>query len=153
MEGPSPRIYFDPPATEFDPPATETRLLPARDDRTLGYLEKIAQLVPIEGGYKASTLLVPAIQPARMQPFLYWGLFVLGLLGTLWYVGWQIGPGIKKQRHLWVYGAAFVVWAYATTGDKLLPAPYYQDAVAGIVLVVASLIFGKIKLPKIEQSG
>jgi hypothetical protein len=148
MEGPSPRIYFD-------PPVTEARQSPAHDDGTLGYLEKIAQLVPIEivGGYKASTLLVPAIQPLRLQPLMYWGLFVLGLLGTLWYVGWQMGTGVKKQRHLWVYGAAFVVWAYATTGDKLLPAPYYQDAVAGIVLIVASLIFGKIKLPKIDKSG
>jgi len=146
MSDPDERIYFDPPVTEAKTFAAR------RGQAAKEFLWKIAKLVPVEivGSYKAATLLVPGVQPLGLQLGVYWGLFVLGFFGTLWYVGWQMGPGLAKQKHLLVYGAAFVVWAYAVTGDKLLPKPFYQDALAGIVLIVSSVIFSRINLPKKE---
>ena len=140
------RIYFDPPVTNGQTFAAR------RGDATKRFLAKVAKLIPVEivGAYKAATLLVPGIQPVKLQIWFYWGLFVLGVAGTVWYVGWRIGTGFAMQRHLLIYAAAFVVWAYAVTGEKLLSKPYYQDAVAGIVLIVASVVFAKIKLPAKE---
>jgi hypothetical protein len=144
MDSQSSRIYFDAPKT------AGVTVSARKGEAAKQYLDKVARLVPIEiiGGYKAATLLVAGVQPATLHLYFYWGLFLLGLVGTLWYMGWQFASGIAKQKHLMVYAAAFVVWAYATTGDKLLSPPYYQDAVAGILLIVASLFFGKIDLPK-----
>ncbi|MGD9850372.1 MAG: hypothetical protein AB7T38_03790 [Nitrospirales bacterium] len=140
------RIYFDTPVT--DAKTYRGR----RGEQAKEFLEKVAKLVPVEivGSYKAATLFVEGIQPATLHIWVYWGLFVFGFLGTLWYVGWRMGSGLEKWRHLLVYGGAFVVWAYAVSGEHLLPAPYYQDALAGIVLIVASVVFGMVKLPAKE---
>jgi hypothetical protein len=140
------RIYFD-------KPVTEAKAFSGRKGRQAKeFLEKVAKLVPVEivGPYKASILFVDGIQPATLHIWGYWGLFVLGFLGTLWYVDWRMGSGFEKWRHLLVYGGAFVVWAYAVSGGHLLPFPYYQDALAGIVLIVASVIFGMVNLPAKE---
>jgi hypothetical protein len=143
VEPNSSRIYFDPPVTDAQAMAGE------KGATTKQALQKIAQLVPVEivGGYEAAVLFVGAVKPASLQIWIYWLLFWLGLLGTLWYVGWQIGKRFKKQRHLIVYAAAYVVWVYAISGERLLRAPYYQDAIAAIVLIVASAVFAKIPLP------
>jgi len=118
------------------------------------YLQKIAKLVPIEivGSYEAAILFAGGVKPDSARIWIYWTLFGLGLVGTLWYVGWRIGDRLLKQRHLVVYGAAYIVWAYAISGERLLPFPYYQDAIAAVLLVVASAIFGKVKLPRQEKA-
>jgi FtsH-binding integral membrane protein len=140
------RIYFDPPTTAAVTTAAR------RGEQSKQFLGKVAKLVPVEivGAYKAATLLVPLIKPDTIHIWFYWGLFALGLVGTFWYVGWRM-TGFAKQRHLLVYCAAYVVWAYAVSGKQLLPEPYYQDALAGIVLIIASVIFGNIKLPAKES--
>src|SRR5262249_32490418 len=56
------------------------------------YLQKVASLVPVEivGAYEAATLLVNGVKPEAARIWFYWGLFGLGLLGTLLYFGWRI---------------------------------------------------------------
>lgn len=138
------RIYFDPPVT------LGVTVAASKGATTKVYLEKVASLVPVEivGAYKAAMLLVPLIKPSDIQLWVSWVLFILGIIGTLFYVGWRIGPGFKMQRHLIVYAVAFIVWAYAMTGEQLLSSPYYQPALAAIILIVSSAILGKVKLPK-----
>ena len=65
-------------------------------------------------------LLLPSLKPEHIQFPMGWILFVLGLLATEFYVKWRIGPNTKIGMHLWIYGLAFSVWAYAVTGDQLL---------------------------------
>jgi len=144
---PDSRIYFDPPATE--PRAFAGQ----KGGAAKAYLQKVAKLVPIEivGAYESAILLASKVDPEKARIYVYWILFGLAFLGTLWYVGWRIGENYFKQRHLFVYGAAFIVWAYAVSGQRLLPSPYYQDTLAGIVLIIASVIFGRIKLPAKEK--
>src|SRR5438105_12638100 len=102
----SSRIYFD-------TAATEARAVSGKKGETAKhYLAKVAKLVPVEivGAYEAAILLVSGIKPESIHTVVYWILFGLGFLGTLWYVGWQIGEEFAKQKHLIVYGAAYVVW-------------------------------------------
>ena len=141
---PNGRIYFDPPVTQ------STTFSAAKGERTKDALGKIGKLIPGEilGGYGAALGTLPLFSVTQ-QPFVGLVCFVLGILGTGWYVGWQIGVGIKKQKHEAVYIAAFVVWAYALTGKTSLPW-FYHPGVAAILPIIASVIFYKIKLPKKE---
>jgi hypothetical protein len=134
----------------FDRPVTEAVLHAGKGQETKEYLQKVASLVPAEivAAYNLVISLVTGIQPKEWQAGFYWLCFCAGVLGTAAYTNWQIGKGWEKVRHLAVYVCAFVVWAYAISGSKLLPFPYYQDAIAGIILVVVSLALGKVPLPE-----
>jgi hypothetical protein len=119
------RIYFDPPVTEA------AAFGATKGAKAKGALGKIAQLIPGEilGAYGAALGTLSLFDPAH-QPWIGLTCFILGILGTGWYVGWRIGPGIKKQRHLLVYMAAFAVWAYALTGKTTLPWIYHPGVAA-----------------------
>lgn len=113
------------------------------------YLEKVAKLVPSEviAGYLAMVGFVPSIENEGVKPTVLWSIFGLCLILTPLYLNSQSEQGRPKNIHLIVSTIAFVVWAYATTGDKLLPA-FYQAAIGSIVLVAFSLISGLIPLNK-----
>jgi len=136
------RIYFDPPATDA------TSFSAATGEKAKDALGKIAQLIPGEilGGYGAALGTVPLF---AHQNWVALACFVLGVLGTGWYVGWQIGQGIRKQKHVFVYMASFAVWAYSLTGKTALPW-IYHPGVAALAPIIASAIFAKIKLPEKE---
>ena len=138
------RVYFDPPATEA------TSFAARKGDKTKDALAKIAQLIPGEilGGYGAALSTVPLFRGAQ-QPWVALGCFILGVIGTGWYVGWQIGKNISEQKHVLVYMSSFAVWAYSLTGKTALPWLYNPGA-AALLPIIASVVFAKVKLPKRE---
>jgi|ERR1700730_3777376 len=138
------RIYFDAPVTE------STAFSAAKTAKAKDALGKIAQLIPGEilGAYGVALGTLPLFDAAQ-QPWVGLICFLLGIVGTAWYVGWRIGAGIKKQKHMLVYMVAFAVWAYALTGKTVLPW-IYHPGVAALLPVIAGVIAYKIKLPKKE---
>jgi hypothetical protein len=138
------RIYFDPPATEA------TTFAADGDSGVKEALTKVAQIIPAEilGAYGSALGTVP-LWSTTAQPYVAGCCFLLGFLGTGWYVGWAIGQGIRKQKHILVYMVAFAVWAYALTGATAL-APIYHPGVAALAPILASVALAKISLPKRE---
>jgi len=138
------RIYFDPPATEA------AAFAATKGTKAKGALGKLAQLIPGEvlGAYGAALGTLSLFDPAH-QRWVGLTCFILGIICTGWYVGWQIGSGFKRQRHLLVYMAAFAIWAYALTGKTALPWIYYPS-VGALLPIGAAVIVNKIKLPKKE---
>src|SRR5207249_2386071 len=104
-------------------------------------------LVPTEViiGYLTIVGLIPLIRSAPLHPWFYWGAFLLGLVLTPVYLTAQAEKGKPKKRHLAISTLAFVVWAYATSGEKLIP-QLYDPAIGSIVLVIFSLISGAVPL-------
>jgi hypothetical protein len=111
------------------------------------YLEKVAKLVPSEViiGYLTIIGFVPLIRFLWLRGWFYWGTFALGLVLTPIYLNFQAEKGKPKTAHLGVSTAAFVIWAYATSGEKVVP-DLYDPAIGSIVLVAFSLISGAIPL-------
>ena len=136
------RIYFDPPATEA------AAFSSTKGEKAKGALGKLARLIPGEvlGAYGAALGSLSLFAPAH-QPWVGLTCFVLGIISTAWYVGWQIGKGFKRQRHLLVYMAAFAIWAYSLTGKIALPWIYYPG-LGTLLPIGAALVVNKIKLPK-----
>ena len=137
------RIYFDPP---LKPAAYSAK----PGEKTKDGLAKIAQLVPGEilGAYGAALGTLPLFS-ASQQPWVGLACFILGIIGTAWYVGWRIGKGVKKQKHVLVYSGAFAVWAYSLTGKTVLPWIFHAG-VAALLPVIGGVIAYNIKLPKKE---
>jgi hypothetical protein len=140
---PDNRIYFDPPVTEPIAFGVE------KGKKPKDALAKIAQLIPGEilGAYGAALGTLPLFGAAQLWVGL--GCFVLGIIGTGWYVGWRMGVGLKKQKHVLVYIGAFAVWAYSLTGKTVLPW-IYHPGVAALLPIIAGVVAFKIKLPKTE---
>ena len=138
------RIFFDPPVTKA------TTFSAKKGEKTKDGLSKIAKLIPGEilGAYGAALGTLPLFS-ATQQPWVASICFLLGIIGTGWYVGWRIGSGIRKQKHIFVYMAAFTVWAYSLTGKTSLPWIYHAG-VGAILPIITSVIFYNIKLPKKE---
>ena len=111
------------------------------------YVEKITLLIPIEiiAAYLAVVGLIPSIQGVEPTTF-YQIMFVLFLLITTWYI-YMVRE--KKEAipipHMIISTIAFIVWGFATTGDKVFP-HFHQPAIASIILIVFTLISGKIPL-------
>jgi hypothetical protein len=137
------RIYFD-------PLATEAKTFSATNDKAKDALGKIAQLIPGEilGGYGAALSTVPLF-PAQSQQWVALGCFILGVVGTAWYVGWQIGKRISAQKHVLVYCLSFAVWAYSLTGKTALPW-IYQSGVAALAPIILGVLLANISLPAKE---
>ena len=135
------RIYFD-------PPIKAAAFAAKKGEKAKGALGKLAQLIPGEvlGAYGAALGTLHFFEPAQ-QPWIGLTCFILGIICTAWYVGWQIGPGFKKQRHLLVYMAAFAIWAYSLTGKTALPW-IYNPGVGALLPIAAVVVVNKIKLPK-----
>ena len=139
------RIYFDPPVTEGESFGAQKGV------RAKDALSKIAQLIPGEilGAYGAALGTLPLFSAAQ-QVWVGLTCYLLGIVGTAWYVGWRIGKGIKRQKHILVYMCAFAIWAYSLTGKTVLPW-IFQPGVAALLPVIGGVIAYKIKLPKKEE--
>lgn len=138
-------IYFDPPTT------SSLSFASNRGDRTKDALGKIARLIPgaVLGAYGAGLGTLPLFSN-KQQPWVGLILFLLGIIGTAWIVGWQIGSNIKKGRHLIIYMVAFAVWAYSLTGKTALPW-IYHPGIAALLPIICGVIFYQIPLPKRER--
>jgi len=141
---PDTRIYFDPPVTEGATFAV------SREAKTKDTLEKIGKLIPGEilGAYGAALGTLPLFN-SKERLWVGAACFILGMIGTGWYVGWRIDSGIVKQKHVLVYMGAFAVWAYSLTGITVLPW-IYHPGFAALLPIVAGVIMYKIKLPMRE---
>jgi hypothetical protein len=111
------------------------------------FLEKIAKLIPSEviAGYITLIGLLTALKNPGMRPVFYAIAFILCLVLTPIYLNYQADPGKPKKIHLIVSMFAFVVWAYATSGQQVVP-QLYDPAIASFALVAFSLISGAIPL-------
>ena len=111
------------------------------------YVEKITLLIPSEiiAAYLAVVGLIPSIQGVELTTF-YQIIFLLFLVLTTWYI-YMVRE--KKEAtpipHMIISTIAFIVWGFATTGDKVFP-HFHQPAIASIILIVFTLISGKIPL-------
>ena len=114
---------------------------------TNSFLEKVAKLVPSEiiAGYLAMMGFVPQIE-GDAQSIAGWGIYGLCQVLTPVYLNTQAEAGKPKLIHLLLSTIAFAIWAYVTTGDKLLPEGYYQAAIGSIVLVAFSLVSAIVPL-------
>jgi hypothetical protein len=114
---------------------------------TKRYFEKIAKIVPSEivAGYLTLVGFVPLIGRAAVRPWAYAVAFSLCLTLTPLYMNAQAVGVRPKRRHIVLSSVAFVVWAYAVSGNAAAP-NFYDPAVASLLLVAFSLISGVIPL-------
>ncbi|GAA3647223.1 hypothetical protein [Flavivirga jejuensis] len=119
------------------------------ENRVNGYLEKISRLIPSEiiAGYLAMFGFVPLIEKEDVRGYVIWIIFIMCLILTPIYLNKQAEKGKPKINHLLVSSLAFIIWAYVTTGMKLVP-ELYDAAAASIVLVAFSLISAVVPLNK-----
>lgn len=149
------RLHYDTPVkeasakqnapSEFSAPTIGA---PARQGATNNYLEKIAKLIPSEviAGYLAMVGFVPLVG-AEIREYVLWGIFGLCQVLTPVYLRTQAIAGRPMRMHLIVSSVAFAVWAFVTTGDKLVPS-FYDAALASITLVAFSLVSAIIPMNK-----
>lgn len=147
------RLYYDRPIREYSDktfnapiPGSVTRSVQPTEN-TKSYLEKVAKLVPSEiiAGYLAMMGFVSQVEGSA-QEITAWGIYGLCQLLTPVYLNYQADAGRPKTMHLLLSSIAFLIWAYVTTGDQLLPEGYYQAAIGSIVLVAFSLVSAIIPL-------
>ncbi|NMH87648.1 hypothetical protein [Flavivirga algicola] len=119
------------------------------DNRVNSYLEKISRLIPSEiiAGYLAMFGFVPLIENTKVRGYIIWIIFFMCLVLTPIYLNRHAEKGKPKINHLLVSSLAFVIWAYVTTGMKLVPG-LYDAAAASIILVAFSLVSAVIPLNK-----
>jgi hypothetical protein len=132
----------------YESPTNKPKLVGGGKQPRQEYLEKVAKLIPAEivAAYTTVNGFVEAIKPPEWHWVLYIVVFILGVIGTFVYMRWQADKTKPHLPHVIVSTVAFVVWAYATAGEHLLSAPYYQAPIASIVLVIFTLVSGKIPL-------
>jgi len=137
------RLYYDQQA------AISADIKPSRTEGTKGYLEKVAKLVPSEvlAAYMTMIGLVSSIRkiPEMHHFWIYIGIFLICIPITIWYLHFQAEKDKPKITHIIVSTFAFVIWAYAISGHVVWP-QVYDTGIASIVLVLFSLISGKIPL-------
>jgi len=121
----------------------------SRTEGTKGYLEKVAKLVPSEvlAAYMTMIGLVSSIRkiPEQHHFWIYLGVFAVCIPITIWYLHFQAEKGRPKTTHIIVSTFAFIIWAYAISGYVVWPEGY-DTGIASIILVLFSLISGKIPL-------
>jgi hypothetical protein len=146
------RLFYDEvrmPAT-FNVPKDARRMeLEGQGNGAKIYLEKISKLIPSEvlAGYLTLVGLVAAIHHPELHSSFYYGSFLLCLVLTPLYLNYQAEGNKPKLTHLIISTVAFMVWAYAMSGDKVFTR-FYDPAAASAVLVVFTLVSGVVPLKK-----
>ena len=133
----------------YDKPTTTPKLKSGKGGDSKDYLEKVAKLIPSEivAGYITMIGLVSSIKliPESGHLWFYIGIFLICILFTIWYMNFQAEKGKPKVIHIVVSTVAFIVWAYTVSGHVIWP-EIYDPAIASIILVLFSLVSGKIPL-------
>jgi hypothetical protein len=113
----------------------------------LDFLKTVAQRVPAEviAAYQCLSGLIASIDPNKEAKYpYYWGCLAFCAALTAWLVAKGM-DGFTKRWQIGIYVPSFLVWAYATNGDKWLPdGKWSSDPVRGIVLVIAAIILAQI---------
>ena len=121
----------------------------SRKDGAKNYLEKVAKLVPSEilAAYMTMVGLVSSIKlvPEEHHFWIYMAIFLVCIPITIWYLSFQSEKGRPRATHIILSSIAFIIWAYAISGHVVWP-DIYDTGIAGIVLVLFSLVSGKIPL-------
>ena len=140
------RLYYD---KKTDPQTQKGVAPPTNTSNGKEYLEKVAKIVPSEiiAGYLALVGLVPSIGLGEsVEKGFYYGIFILCVILTPIYFKAQSDKTKPTPTiHIILSTVAFVIWAYSTTGDKIVH-DFFNAAIASIVLAAFSLITGKIPL-------
>ena len=137
------RLYY--------PPAAGSRLASgnaSRAEKSKDTLEKVAKMIPAEliTGYSGLISLSANFQSDTVKNYCYLGAFVLCGFLTPVYLNKMAERTKPKIIHLFESTAAFVVWAYFTSGRQVIPA-YFSVTAASIALLVFSLLSAVI-VPK-----
>jgi hypothetical protein len=141
------RLFYEDEHYEFTVPANSLRMEQDAADKAKTYFEKVSKLIPSEvlAGYLTLLGLIPAVKPISVHGPLYLGIFSLCLILTPCYMNFQAEKDKPKAVHLTLSTIAFVVWAYVTSGDKIIGWLYDPAAASGL-LVIFSLVSGLIPL-------
>lgn len=152
------RLYYEKQSVRRNSSALDKDLTPEPGNSGLNfteYLNKVSSLIPgeIVAGYLTMFGFISAIKNARTAEITIWIIFALGLILTPLYLNKVADPGKPKRNHLILSSFAFVVWAYVTTGEKLLEtifpeAGLFDQAMASIILIGFSLVSAVIPLNK-----
>ena len=131
----------------YEQPTTKTNMVGGGADVLKDRLEKVAKIIPGEiiAVYLFCIGLVPLIRAVFLQPWFYYGIFVVCLVLTPVYLNWQAEKGRPKMGHLIVSTLAFVLWAYAVSGAVMCPS-IHDAAVASIFIGLFSLVSGLVPL-------
>ena len=111
------------------------------------YLEKVAKLIPAEiiATYLSIIGFVPLIKNASLHEGFYWGAFIFCAVLTPVYFYWQAEKDKPNLIHIILSSISFILWAYATIGDKIIPF-YFDSAIASIAIIVFSFSTAFISL-------
>ena len=113
--------------------------------------KKVALLIPSElvTAYSGLISLSQNVKHESWRPWLFGFSFVLCLVLTPIYLWNMRDKGKTKpiRIHLIVSTLAFVVWAYFTSGQQVVP-DYWDAALASILMVVFSVITALIPTDK-----
>lgn len=147
------RLYYEADPSASVPETTPEAGTNSNSSDIMDYLNKVSRLIPAEilAAYLTMFGLVDSIRSVSVQHILMWVVFAAGVVFTPIYLNLAADPGKPKRNHLIVSTIAFIVWAYVTTGKTLsnsLVPDSYDPAVASIILILFSLISGKIKMDK-----
>ena len=140
------RIYFDPSPDEAQTFAGKKK------SPVASYASKVGKLIPGEvvAGYQAAMGLATGV-PDQGRQWIYWACSLVGLVVTVVYIAGAMTK-LQRKKHLFVYGLAFVVWAYGLSGNKLVPEGWWtHESTRGVVLVLGSMLLGCFKLPKLPK--
>jgi hypothetical protein len=114
---------------------------PSKKEGISIFVEKVTKLIPSE----IIAIYLAAIPYTVDRPCLMWIMFGAAIILTPLYLYFLSEKGKPRVIHLIMSTFAFVVWAYVTTGDKLL-GKCFDLQTASIVLLLFTAISGLIPM-------
>ncbi|RMF75022.1 MAG: hypothetical protein D6740_01480 [Alphaproteobacteria bacterium] len=115
------------------------------------YLARLAKYIPAEiiGAYLAAEKILGTGSSDRLLAIATLAAFTLL---TPIYFSMLPGPAHCKRLHMIISTLAFLVWSYALPGSAWISLDLSNPRIAGILLIVSSLVFGAIKPPPSDNS-
>lgn len=108
------------------------------------YMEKVTKLIPSE--IIVAYLLLIGMADSVDEDIWKWIVLVICFVLTPVYLNTFAKDAKPKRNHLILSTIAFLVWAYAISGDKFIET--FNSITAAIILIVFSLISAVIPLDK-----
>ena len=142
------RLYYEKQPT----PLLESDV-PVEEKKATDYLEKVALLVPSEviAGYLTMMGLTSAVSSMQARNITIWIVLLAGLILTPIYLNKVADKNKPKRNHIILSTIAFIVWAFATTGNQIFQSfnlGEFDPALASISLVLFTLVSGAVPLNK-----